>query len=89
LTNAKKYVIILLESEGTTMKVGDIYFADLSPVVLNEIGGVRPCKIVKIYYGDLVRVQPKVMNFSTMEYEFSEIHERTISTKRLQGKISN
>lgn len=67
------------------MKVGDIYFADLSPCIYNEIGGIRPCKIIKIYsYYDLVRVQPRVMNKITMEYEFSEMHERTISTKRLK-----
>ena len=71
------------------MKVGDVYFADLSPCVYNEIGGIRPCKIIEVYYGDLVRVQPKVMNTITMEYEFSEMHERTISTKRLKEKISN
>ena len=70
------------------MKKGDIYYVDLSPVVGNEIGGIRPCKIIKVYYGDLVRIQPKVMNMITMEYEFSEMHERTISTKRLKEKIS-
>ena len=66
------------------MKVGDIYFANLSPAICNEIGGVRLCKIIKIYYGDLVRVQPQILNPITMEYEFSEIHERTVSTKRLK-----
>ena len=71
------------------MKDGDNYIADLSPSVGNEIGGVRPCKIIKIYYGDLVRVQPQVLNPITIEYEFSEVHEKTISTKRLKGKISN
>lgn len=71
------------------MKVGDIYYVDLSPVVGNEVCGIRPCKIIKTYYGDLVRVQPKVLNTITMEYEFSEMHERTISTKRLKEKISN
>lgn len=71
------------------MTKGDIYFVDLSPVVGNEIGGIRPCKIIKVYYGDLVKIQPKVMNTTTMEYEFSEMHERTISTKRLKEKISN
>ena len=71
------------------MKVGDIYFANLSPAVYNEVGGIRPCKIIKIYYGDLVRVQPQVLNPITIEYEFSEMHERTISTKRLKEKISN
>ena len=69
------------------MKDGDIYFVDLSPVVGDEVPGIRPCKIVKVYYGDLVRIQPKVMNKITMEYEFSEMHERTISTKRLREKI--
>ena len=71
------------------MKVGDIYFANLSPAVYNEIGGIRPCKIIKIYYGDLVRVQPQVLNPITIEYEFSEVHERTISTKRLKEFIKN
>jgi hypothetical protein len=71
------------------MKVGDIYYADLSPSIGNETCGIRPCKIIKIYYGDLVRVQPKVLNTIIMKYEFSEIHERTISTKRLKEKISN
>ena len=66
------------------MKVGDIYFANLSPAIYNEIGGVRLCKIIKIYYGDLVRVQPQILNPITMEYEFSEMHERTISRKRLK-----
>lgn len=70
------------------MKVGDIYFADLSPVVGNEVGGIRPCKIVKVYsYYDLVKIQPKVINNITMNYEFSEMHEKTISTKRLKEKI--
>lgn len=89
LTNAVGYAIINTESEGTTMKVGDIYFVDLSPVVGNEVPGIRPCKIVKVYCGDLVRVQPRVMNKITMEYEFLEMHERTVSTKRLKEKISN
>ena len=71
------------------MKVGDIYFANLSPAICNEIGGVRLCKIIKIYYGDLVRVQPQVLNSITMEYEFSEMHERTISTKRLKEFVKN
>lgn len=71
------------------MKVGDIYFADLSPSIGNEVCGIRPCKIIKVYYGDLVRIQPKVLNTIEMEYEFSEKHERTISTKRLKEKISN
>ena len=71
------------------MKVGDIYFANLSPAIDNEIGGVRLCKIIKIYYGDLVRVQPQVLNPTTMEYEFSEMHERTISRKRLKEFTKN
>ena len=71
------------------MKVGDIYFADLSPYVYNEVGGIRPCKIIKIYYGDLVRVQPQVLDTVTMEREFSEMHERTIITKRLKEFVKS
>lgn len=69
------------------IKPNQIYYADLSPCVGNEIGGIRPCKIVEVYYDDLVRVRPKVLNTITMEYEYSEKHEKTISIKRLREKM--
>ena len=41
-----------------TVKRGDIYYADLSPVVGNEIGGVRMCQIVEVYAEEnLVRLR--------------------------------
>lgn len=41
------------------MRVGDIYYADLSPAVGNELSGIRPCKIIAIYAEEeLVKIQP-------------------------------
>ncbi len=37
----------LTESDTVTIKRGDIYYADLSPVVGSEQGGVRPVLIVQ------------------------------------------
>ena len=67
------------------MKKGDIYYVDLSPVVGNEIGGLRMCQIVEIYPEEnLVRVRPATWHPKTNSYTFTEIHERTISTKRIK-----
>ena len=69
------------------MKVNDVYFADLSPSVGNEIGGVRQCKIVKIYDDNMVRVRPMGINYKTGAFVFLDKHERVISTKRLKEKV--
>ena len=67
------------------MKKGDIYYVDLSPVVGNEIGGLRMCQIIEIYAEEnLVRVKPMTINLKTNSYVFREIHERTVSTKRIK-----
>ena len=72
------------------MKVGDIYFADLSPVVDNEIGGLRMCQILNIYAEEnLVRVRPMTIHPETNSYVFKEIHDRTISTKRLKEFVKS
>lgn len=72
------------------MKKGDIYFVDLSPVVGNEIGGVRMCQIVEVYVEEnLVRIRPKVRNPKTNSYTFEEIHERTVSTKRIKEFVKS
>lgn len=72
------------------MKKGDIYYVDLSPVVGNELGGVRMCQIVEVYVEEnLVRVIPMTRNPKTNSYVFREIHERTVSTKRLKEFIKN
>ena len=72
------------------MKRGDIYYVDLSPVVGNEIGGVRMCQIVEVYAEEnLVRVRPMAIHPKTNSYVFREIHERTVSTKRLKEFVKN
>lgn len=72
------------------MKRGDIYYVDLSPVVGNEIGGVRMCQIIEIYTEEnLVRVRPMIIDPKTNSYIFKEIHERTVSTKRIKEFIKN
>lgn len=79
------YDIIDTESEGMIMKKGDIYYVDLSPVVGNEIGGVRMCQIIEVYAEEnLVRVRPMTIDLKTNSYVFKEIHERTVSTKRIK-----
>lgn len=70
------------------MKKGDIYYVDLSPVVGNEIGGLRMCQIIEVYAEEnLVRVRPMTMHPKTNSFVFSKIHERTISTKRIKEFI--
>jgi hypothetical protein len=78
------------EREVMTMKRGDIYYVDLSPTVGNEIGGMRMCQIVEVYAEEnLVRVRPMVWHPKTNSYVFREIHERTISTKRIKEFVEN
>ena len=72
------------------MKRGDIYYADLSPAIGNEPCGVRMCQIVAVYAEEeLVRVKPMVRHPKTNSYVFREMHERTISTKRLKEFVKN
>ena len=72
------------------MKKGDIYYVDLSPAVGNEFGGMRMCQIVEVYAEEnLVRVIPMTRDTKTNSYVFREIHERTVSTKRLKEFIKN
>ena len=71
------------------MKKGDIYYVDLSPAIGNELGGVRMCQIVEVYAKkNLVKVIPMAIDPKTNSYVLREIHERTVSTKRLK-EISN
>lgn len=72
------------------MKKGDIYYADLSPAIGNEVCGVRMCQIIEVYAKEnLVRVRPMARHPKTNSYVFREIHERTISTKRLQEFVKS
>ena len=71
------------------MKKGDIYYVDLSPTIGNELGGMRMCQIVEVYAKEnLVKVIPMAIDPKTNSYVLREIHERTVSTKRLK-EISN
>lgn len=70
------------------MKRGDIYYVDLSPVVGNEIGGIQMCQIIEVYAEEnLVRVRPMARHPITNAYVFREIHERTVSTKRIKELV--
>lgn len=72
------------------MKKGDIYYVDLSPVVGNEIGGMRMCQIIEVYAEEnLVRVRPMEIDLKTNCYIFREMHERTISIKRIKEFVKN
>lgn len=67
------------------MQRGDIYYVDLSPAVGNEISGVRMCQIIKVYAEEnLVRIRPMARDPKTNSYVFREMHERTVSTKRIK-----
>lgn len=72
------------------MKKGDIYYVDLSPVVGNEIGGLRMCQIVEVYAEEnLIRVRPMEIHPKTNSYVFREKHDRTVSTKRIKEFVKN
>ena len=72
------------------MQKGDIYYVDLSPTVGNEIGGLRMCQIVDVYAEEnLVRVRPMTIHPETNSYVFREIHDRTISIKRLKEFVKS
>ena len=72
------------------MKRGDIYYIDLSPVVGNEIGGLRMCQILKVYAEEnLVRVRPMTRHPKTNSYVFREMHDRTVSIQRIKEFVEN
>ena len=72
------------------MKFGDIYYVDLSPVVGNEIGGIRMCQIVEVYAEEnLVRVRPIARHPKTNSCVFREMHDRTVSTKRIKEFVKS
>jgi mRNA-degrading endonuclease toxin of MazEF toxin-antitoxin module len=90
LTNSLNCDIIISESEGTVMKRGDIYYVDLSPVVGNEVGGIRMCQIVEVYAEEnLVRVRPMVKHPITNSNVFRKIHDRTVSIKRIKEFVKS
>lgn len=72
------------------MKRGDICYVDLSPVVGNEIGGLRMCQIVEVYAEEnLVRVRPMVIHSKTNSYVFRERYDRTVSIQRIKEFVKS
>ena len=64
------------------MERNEVYWVDLSPFVGAEMGGIRRCKIDKVYSEKLIRVIP----FSILDNRYHREHSRTIDVKRLRGK---
>ena len=64
------------------IKRGEIYYADLSPVVGSEQGGVRPVLIIQNDVGN--RYSPTVIVSAIT----SQLQIRTLDKKRLQEKIT-
>ena len=67
----------------TTVKRGDIYYADLSPVVGCEQGGVRPVLIIQNDTGN--RYSPTVSRNSIILLE----QVRTLDKKRLRERMGH
>jgi mRNA-degrading endonuclease toxin of MazEF toxin-antitoxin module len=65
------------------IKVGDILYADLSPVRGNEIGGLRKV-LVKEVYDDVVVVIPCVYNYRNQSYEPHPYQIRAIDRCRFK-----
>lgn len=65
------------------IKEGDIYFVDLSPAIGVELGGIRKCKVIKVYNNNLINVVP----FSAVDNRYHYEHTRSIDIKRLREKV--
>lgn len=66
--------------------VGEIRYADLSPVRGNEIGGLRPV-LIKEVYDDVVVVVPFVYNLQTQQREPHPYQIRAIDYSRVKEVI--
>lgn len=63
-----------------SINVGDVYYADLSPCIGEEIGGIRPVIIEEVISGDLVTVC-----FTSSYSKYTQV--RTIDVSRLKEAI--
>lgn len=68
------------------IKIGSMYYADLSPVTGSEVGGCRAVKVVA-KRGDLVQIIPLAWNESVGNAEFDEFQRRAIDTSRIRHEI--
>lgn len=67
--------------------VGEIRYADLSPVIGNEIGGLRPVLIREVH-DDVVVIVPCLRNHETNIYEPHPYQIRAIDYSRVLEKVN-
>lgn len=81
----------LKDYEKTTYCVGDIWYANLSPAVGDELGGCRMVRIEKVWETRaLVTVTPMIKIGAEPVQYFDEYEgTMTISIERLQGKFES
>ena len=81
----------LKDYEKTTYCVGDIWYANLSPTIGDEIGGCRMVRIEKVWTTRaLVTVTPMIKIGEKPVQYFDEYEgTMTISIERLQGKYES
>lgn len=72
------------DDHGTSDPQRAIWYVDLSPVVGEEIGGYRKCR-VECKRGNLVRVTPGVM--TSLGFIYDTWHTRTVDISRLKEKM--
>lgn len=89
--NSDRINIYLKDYERTIYCVGDIWYANLSPAVGDEIGGCRMVRIEKVWetcalvtVTPMIKIGPKPVQYFD-EYEGT----MTISIERLQGKYES
>ena len=75
-----------VEEVPNIIKVGEMRYADLSPVIGNEIGGLRPV-LIKEVYDDIVIVVPCVLNYQTKKHEPHPYQIRAIDYSRVKEKV--
>lgn len=70
-----------------TINIGDVFYADLSPAIGNEAGGIRPV-LIKEVYDDVVIIVPYVFDWKT-HTEILHPHQiRSIDRRRLKQKMT-
>ena len=70
-------------------KANEKWFVDLSPVVGNELGGIRKCLVEEIISDRLIRVVPYAVNFESetgYDYEPMYEHIRTVDISRFRSR---
>ena len=75
-----------VEETDTKVKVGEVRYVDLSPVIGNEIGGLRPV-LIKEVYDDVVIVVPCVYNPETKRHEPHPYQIRAIDYSRVKEVV--